>query len=332
MNSTHKCEVVKIELQKHPNANSLSFMNVFGGYTVCCRTDDWKGIHKGIYIPPESEVDITRPEFSFLAGMSKNGKTAIIKVKKFRGIQSFGLLIPAPEDAQIGEDFAEKLGVTHYEPEFQVCMGGDNEKPPKELANLSKYDIDTARKYSHLFIPGEAVWVTEKLHGSNSTYSWIDDRIWVKSRTLWKKEDDRSPWWIAYKNTPSIGDFCRDNPGWKVHGEILGIQGKDYSYGFSASKTGFAAFDVSDEYGNFLPPLEFFEICYKYDIPTVPIVANMQWIDLESVATFAEGKSLWPGVDQIREGVVITPSNERWHPDIGRVKLKIVGFGYLEKN
>ena len=331
MNSTHKCEVIRLELQKHPNADSLSFMSVFGGYTVCCKTEDWKGQDKAIYIPPESLVEINRPEFNFLAPLSKNGKTVVVKAKKFRGMQSFGLLVPAPKDAVIGEDYAERLGVTHYEPEFDVKMGGDGEKPPTELASMSKYDVDTARKYSYVFTEGEEVIGTLKLHGSNSTYSWVDGRIWVKSRSQWLKETDNLPWWIAYYNTPSIRRFCEENPYYRLHGEVLGVQGKDYSYNYSPSKTGFAAFDISDALGQFLDFDEYFGLCVKYDIPMAPIIYRGPWLGVDKMAEFSEGKYVYNNFEHIREGVVYVPKEERWHPDIGRVKLKIVGFGYLEK-
>jgi hypothetical protein len=33
----------------------------------------------------------------------------------------------------------------------------------------------------------------------------------------------------------------------------------------------------------------------------------------------------------VREGCVVLPVRERRHPEIGRVQLKIVGNGYLER-
>jgi RNA ligase (TIGR02306 family) len=331
MKSTHKCEVVPVALLPHENADTLSLVKI-DGYIVGVKTADWIGIEKGIYIPPESVVDVTRPEFTFLAPLSKDGKTARVKVKKFRGIQSFGLLIPAPNDAVIGEDYAERLGVTHYEPEFEICMGGDNERPPVELANVTKYDIDTARKYAKLFVPGEMVFVTSKLHEANATYSWVDGRIWVKSRSFWKKESEICPWWMTYYNTPSIKKFCEENPGWRLHGEMLGCQGKDYEYGYSKNKPGFAAFDISKPDGTFVGPQEFFLTCHEYSIPTVNLMYVGPWIGLDEIAKMASGKYTYNGYEHTLEGVVICPQEERWDCEVGRVKLKIVSFDYLNKD
>lgn len=337
MKSTHKCPVVEVKMEKHPNADTLSVVRV-DEYTVGVKTEDWvrhqwrnkEGKCYGIYIPPDSVVDITRPEFVFLSGLSKDGKTARITVKKFRGIQSFGLLIPAPDDAVLGEDYVEKLGVTHYEPEMQITMGGNNERPPSALVSIPKYDVDTARKYGHLFTPGEIVFITEKVHGANATYVWLDGRIWVKSRTFWKAQDEKCPWWRAYHNTPSIEKFCRENPGCRIHGEILGVQ--PLRYGFTPGNTGFAAFDITDESGKYLDAAEFLATAKMYKIPTVPIMGFFTWNNFDEIAMMAEGKTRWPGVDHTKEGIVIVPEHERWNEEIGRVKLKIVGFGYLEKS
>jgi len=39
--STHRVEVVPVSLEKHPNADALSVVRVFG-YSVCVRTEDWQ--------------------------------------------------------------------------------------------------------------------------------------------------------------------------------------------------------------------------------------------------------------------------------------------------
>ena len=87
--SDHRCEVVPVVLEKHPNADSLSVVKVFDGYTVCVRTADWEGVDKGVYIPPDSVVPDTE-QFKFLEGHLR------IKAKKLRGINSYGMLVPVP--------------------------------------------------------------------------------------------------------------------------------------------------------------------------------------------------------------------------------------------
>ncbi len=112
--STHLVEVVKIKLEPHPNADSLSIVKVYG-YTVCVRTEDWQDGDLGAYIPPDSIIDTTRSEFSFL-NKDINKPNVRIRVIKLRGIISMGLLIPAPSDSKEGDNVAGILGVRHYEP------------------------------------------------------------------------------------------------------------------------------------------------------------------------------------------------------------------------
>src|SRR3954468_7796695 len=103
-NSTHEVTIVPIILEKHPNADTLSFVNVFGGYTCVVRTQDWQDVKYGAYIPPDSLVDTSRSEFGFLATKARADGLHRVKAMKLRGIVSFGLMIPAPEGAEPGQD------------------------------------------------------------------------------------------------------------------------------------------------------------------------------------------------------------------------------------
>lgn len=168
--STHKVEVVPISLEKHLNADKLSIVRVYG-FTVVVRTEDWQGVTRAAYLPPDSLVSITRDEFSFLASEANSEGKVRIKAKKLRGVLSFGLLVPAPADAAIGDDVADQLGVEHYEPPIKggggpggIKMGGEVAKPP--AVGFVKYDLEAGRRYAQrAFVPGEPTIVTEKIHG-----------------------------------------------------------------------------------------------------------------------------------------------------------------------
>lgn len=160
--STHKAEVVKVVRETHPNGDKLFVVHVYG-YTVCINKKDWEGIELGVYVVPDSVVDTTRPEFSFLAERDTTDNKYRVRVHKFRGVMSQGLLVPAPPGAKLGDDVAEQLGITHYEPPKDLTMGGDNEKAPPGIR--PNYDIDSWHRYRHLFTEGEEVVVTEKIEG-----------------------------------------------------------------------------------------------------------------------------------------------------------------------
>jgi RNA ligase (TIGR02306 family) len=192
--STHKAEVVPVVLEKHQDADKLSVVKVYG-YTCCCNTADWAGIDKGVFIVPDSLVDVRRPEFAFLAEQANAEGKARIKARRLRGVVSYGLLVPAPAGAQIGDDLAEQLGVERYEPpepgesqKDKFVTSGEEEAGPDLDTGPSKYDIDAFEVYAdRVFVDGEPVVLTEKLDGSNARFVYHDGRFWVKSRKRWVK-------------------------------------------------------------------------------------------------------------------------------------------------
>jgi RNA ligase (TIGR02306 family) len=160
--TTHTAEVVKVHLEKHPNADSLSIVQV-DGYTVVVRTSDWVEDELGVYIKSDSVVKTTRPEFSFLKTEGRDIER--IKVKKLRGIISMGLLIKSPINSKLGDDVASILEVEHYEPPMEMSTYGENIRGPSLLYSPPKYDVDSIRSYPDIFQEGELISITEKVHG-----------------------------------------------------------------------------------------------------------------------------------------------------------------------
>ncbi len=156
--STHKCEVVKIELSEHPNADALSIVPVFGWQCVV-RTDEWNDGDLGVYVPPDSVVPDTE-EIKRLGGMSGR-----IRAIRLRQVVSMGLLLHAPDGAEEGDDLMEALGVTHYEPPLPMSSGGEAERGPAGF--FPHYDVENYRNssYGSLISAGEDVVITEKIHG-----------------------------------------------------------------------------------------------------------------------------------------------------------------------
>jgi RNA ligase (TIGR02306 family) len=317
MNSTHKVEIVPVRLQPHPNADKLAIVEVFG-YTVCVDKTQWQDGALGAYIPPDSIVDSARPEFAWLAGHER------IRVKRLRGVVSMGLLVPAPSGMALGEDAAEALGVTHYNPPDPAHTGGEAGKPPSGYAPC--YDVENARRFAHVFDPGEPVWVTEKLHGASARYVCRDGAMFCGSRTEWKREAESVAWWRVLRETPELEAFCREHPGLVVYGELYG-QVQDLKYGVAGGAR-FACFDILDG-SRWLDPAEARDV--GASLPFVPIIADGVPWEFKSVAALAEGPSLVPGAAHVREGCVVKPMRERTHLEVGRVNLKIVGNGYLER-
>lgn len=317
---THKAEVCRITLENHNNADSLEVCRIFG-FTCCVRKGDFTDGQLAVYIQPDSVVDSTRPEFSFLAGHER------IKVKRLRGVVSMGLLIPAPEAAVEGDDLAEHFGITHYEPPLPGSTCGEVEGGPVGIY-APKYDVESMYRHKHLFIEDEEVIATEKIHGANSRFVYApdEDRMYCGSKNEWKRQSEGNLWWKALKSNPWIEEFCRKNPGDILYGEVFGNV-QTLKYGAKPNDTFFCAFDVLRN-GEWR---EFDE--WTKDAPiegVVPLIYRGPF-DFQKLIELSDGSSTIPNAGHIREGIVVRPVKERIDDHLGRVHLKMIGNSYMEK-
>lgn len=318
--SVREALVVPVTLEKHDNADSLSIVRI-GGFSVVVRTEQWTGLSKGIYIPPDEIVDTSREEFSFL-------DKPRIKAKKIRGIWSMGLLIPAPSHAQIGDNYYDMLGLQHYEPELHLNMGDESVKAPSTFSGLPKYDIENARgKYSNMFVDGEDVFCMVKIHGANTSVTYVDEQLYVHSRTQWPKEGD-SIFWKAVNSCPELIYAAKENPGLLIYGETYGM---NPGFNYDASKTNpkFRCFDIMRPDRTFFNVSELTNFVQEYKIPTAPILGTFKF-NLDELCKLAEsGPWFNKGID---EGIVFRSLEERYNTMFGRVIGKIINPAYLEKN
>lgn len=330
--STHKAEVIKInKIFPHPNADRLEIIHAFN-YTVVVQKDLYLEGQLAVYIVPDTIVDTRRAEFAYLAADCKPGETKYrVRAKKLRQVPSFGILIPAPEDAKVGDDLFERLGLEHYEPPEEFTTGGEAAKAP-ECGYVPNYDVDALKRYVDKFIPGELVIVTEKIHGASAKYTWSNGAMHVGSKSEWKKQADDNAWWKALKNTAMLRAFCKEHEHLVVYGEIYGAV-QDLKYGCKPGEIRFAAFDLWHKteqrwlcWNEVLKTLTY----AAAKIPFVPTLGEMPF-NMDTINELAEGKTLVPGADHIREGVVVKPVVERTDLEIGRVCLKVVGLGYLDR-
>ena len=318
--STHKVEVVRVRIEAHPNADRLDVARIFG-FTCCVLKNSFVDGQLAAYVQPDSVVDSTRPEFEFLAGHER------IRVKKLRGVVSMGLLIHAPEGSKEGDDVAEHFGVTHYEPPIPGERVGEVEGGPIGIY-APKYDVESMYRYKRLFVDGEPVVATEKIHGANSRYVFAPDenRMYAGSRGEWKAPNLADLWWKSLGRNLWIEEFCRQFPGDVLYGEVFGNV-QSLKYGAGPGEVFFRAFDVLRngmwrEYEDWT--------AYIAEGNRVPVVFAGEF-DFDLLVKLSDGASLIPGANHCREGIVVRPIPERIDPHQGRVHLKLVGNTYLEK-
>lgn len=160
----------------------------------------------------------------------------------------------------------------------------------------------------------------------------------VGSHRQWKRYDPRDQWWRALEATPELAEFCRNNPDLVVYGEIYGDV-QDLTYGCKPGEIRFVAFDLlrigDDGTKRWLDADHCRRKLKDWSVPQVPMVYSWLPFDFLKVLDLAEMNSILAyhnsGGKQMAEGIVVKPITERYDPLIGRVNLKVVSNGYLER-
>jgi len=312
------------ELTPHSNADTLDVTRVWD-YPVIVRRGDFQPDDLAAYVPVDSVVPDDDPRWAFLAGHNR------IKAKRLRGIFSMGLLIKSEPGWSEGDDVTDALRVTRYEPCVSHVHGAamQTENEPDGSTMPIYTDVEGLRRWPDVLVPGEPVVVTEKIHGANGRFCWHDGRLWVGSHKQIKKQNDRNMWWRIAAQYDLAAKLAA-HPDVAVYGEVFG-QVQDLRYGHdNARPMSFAPFDAMDltarRYLSFEP---FMDLCRDLGLERVPVLwcGEAGWSD--DLRALAEGPSMVPGAENIREGFVVKPVYERWHDKLGRVVLKMAGEGYL---
>lgn len=313
--------VVSIGLiTKHPNADTLSITHVYDGYPCIFKTGDFKEGDLAVYIPINSVLPNTKP-FSFLT--SKERKR--LKAKKLCGLFSMGILVPAPDNVEEGNNVQDLFGIKKWEPDIRAFTGGQCEAPPKGWQIPIYTDIEGLRRWPHILQEGEEVIITEKIHGANARYIHDGERLWCCSRTQIKKEAENNLWWKAARQA-ELAQKLIHYPKMVFFGEVYGqVQDLKYNHNHD-DEPSFIVFDIfSIENKSYLNHDEAVEIVNKLNLQWVPILYRGGW-DL-SLVHYAEGKSMLG--DNVREGFVVRPTQKRFIRGVGRVIFKMHGQGYL---
>jgi len=221
-----------------------------------------------------------------------------------------------------------------------------------ENPGFPKYtDIQNLRHYPDLFNSGEAIVVTEKIHGANCRVGIVKVGELPASglpiyqdmagshnvRRTDPADNSEHPdqahrsdtYWFPW-TLPGVKELLVDMlPGHNsvvLYGEVFGpgIQTLDYGQEGLA----FRAFDIKID-GTYLRYLDFEEACVRYGVEPVPFKGVLTWGEtaMERVKAFASDKPF--AGDHISEGVVLRPAEERTDPRVGRAVLKFVNDDYL---
>lgn len=324
--STHSVNIIEIsEVRPHGNAERLEIVPI-GGWQAVVKKGQFAPGNRAIYIQPDYTVPTARPEFSFLAKEGRDRHR--LKAIRLRGSLSFGLLIPVPDelkDRPVGADVMAELGIERYEPPVKLAKADELPADQWPEVYASKFDVESLQNFPGIIQPGELVIVTEKVHGANARYLYLNGVFYMGSRRNWLKPDVGHPWKRASDNDHRIQTWCEAHPGVVLYGEIYGAV-QSLKYG-SPKDVRFAAFAASSN-GDWM---DTGHLLLDHSLPTVPRLFCGAY-DPGLVLPLAEQDSTVEGAEpgHMREGIVIVPERERRHEEIGRVALKHISNRYWE--
>lgn len=334
-------EVLKVdEIVPHPDPETIRLeIAKFKGWQCVVPKGQIKLDKYYVYFPIDS---ILPKKLSDSIGITKYLSNGRVKIAKLRGIPSFGILWSVNEAKHylecegykwqhVLEDnkLAEYLGVKKWEPPPNLNV--QDAIKPNPL--FTKYtDIENLRHYVDIFNANEEVIFTEKLHGGNHRFGYIDGEYVAGSHNIQFKENKENKYWyvVSDKMRKLVKNVSEQNENAPVimYGEIIGVQ--DLKYGLQNGHVDYRCFDIkiNEKYLDFD---DFMDMCDKYDIPTVPILYQGPYT-INAVLKHAYSKTYIKNADNIMEGIVIKPVKERFNTQIGRTILKYVFDQYLGRN
>ncbi len=342
----------------HPNADKLELLHLEGlTYQFVVGKGEFKPGDLVVYFPLDS---VLPNELAKKINLPvKDDKPFRVKSIRLRGQWSEGIvahlvdLRPGSEwvgrkgGIIDGQDVTEFLGVVKYEPpepEFNIFGSGRAPNLRALPTTVHRYDIENLQRYPDVYavLREQPVVVTEKLEGSHF-WCRIDkdgETIHVGQRNFEIARGDEldplHPFWKALYNNhldEALRAMALLYRGYDItiRGEIVGrgIQGNYYD--LTEEKHHVYAFEIELN-GEPVSALSFMDITDEFYIQRVPILAAFNTLaelapTLEDAIALAHGKSHL--VDKLREGIVIKPQTEQYHPEIGRLFIKIRDAEYL---
>lgn len=331
------CPVVELTVRDHPDADRLEIAG-HGGYQMVVGKGVWSTGDRAVYVPEASVLPDSLIEEMGLTGRLAGKARNRVKAVRLRGVVSQGLVVPLGSPhlptfrnpPQLGDDLAEALGIVKWEPPIPPRMDGVAEPCPWP----SGFDVDSWQKHPDLFVLGERVQVTEKLHGTFCLLGYdphqgsvaASKRMAGKARFAPDDEENAGNLYVrAWREHADRIVGWAETHGRRLQllGEIVGPKVQDLTYG--QQRPTFMAFDAKVGYDT-LNPEQTQTLLADLGVPSVPVVEGSVPFDHDLMLRLAAAPSSFGG---LREGVVVRPVEYRTASGAGRVIVKYVNPAYL---
>lgn len=293
-----------------------------GDKVVFCEVDSW--------VPTELAPLLSKGK----EPREYNGvKGERLRTVKLRGQLSQGLLLPLSVLDHVESELIEGLDVSYplniqkWEPVLPACLTGVARSTfPADVPKTDQLRIQNLKDFYQLL--SQHTWeVTEKLHGSSSTfYLDVDSDFHVCSRNLDLKFDEQNAYWkVALMYDVEQKMKAHKLEGYAIQGELIGegLNGNQYK-----TTLDFYVFDVYDvNKAQYLNAEQRVKLCYDLGLKHVPCLHEQYVAKMgdtkDTLLAYAEGKSMLNGSE--REGLVFKSIQ---NPD---VSFKVVSNRWLIK-
>ena len=262
-----------------------------------------------VYFEIDSFLPAGNPAFAFMESRGKQKDTHEregyrLRTIKLRGTLSQGLALPLSavgvDDAQLGDDVTDAIGVTKWEPPMPACLGGEAKGAiPGWIRKTDQERIQNMPEILGLELDYE---VSVKLDGSSMTVYHRDGETGVCSRNLDLRETEGNSFWSVARRS-GLPEKLANIGNVAIQGELIGpgIQGNQEKLSYHDMYV----FDVwlIDEQ-RYARQEERLAIVKQLGVPHVPIIHYKARAPktVSEALDLADGPSLNPAVK--REGLV----------------------------
>lgn len=357
-------EVVKLNVEPHPDADRLDIVRPDGTAYVCIsQKDRFKTGEMAVYVGEGSVVpEALLKDSGFWdeehdKGMLAGSRGDRVKAIKLRGIISQGILIdlptafrntlPLPAGRIDHESVGSSLGITKYVPPIPSSLDGEV-YPCDTIPGYT--EIENFKRYPNLLQDGEEVVATEKIHGSCAVYHLDGDgTMHVASKGFAKKglalvRNEHNGYWQMAElyDMLAVLHHIRDTnaePGEAVtlYAEIHGQGVQDLQYGLKEKRL--RVFDIRVGRDRWMPYFDMQQALLDASYYTDPDARPLGWVPLLYGGEFdrdllvglanEKGSTIDPGT--VREGIVVKAQPERHNVTYGRAIVKMISDKYLSR-
>lgn len=321
---------------KHPRAEKLELAACEGlGFQFCIPKGNYEIGQEVLYFP----VDTILPEeFKTKMGLRAPGR---IKTIQLRGEYSQGFVFPLSEAKKIFDCDFKTLPVeeitlffhaTKYEPPQKFVSAGELLPLPE---GQGIYDIENIDRYVDVWqdLLDKDCVVLEKIEGTNISISKKEGELFVcqRANSIKEKEGIANAYWEAARKSKLL-DKIQYLPDSDIvlMGELIGPSIQSNIYKLSEPKI--LIFDIRIN-GRWQDYKTFKKICQDLDVEVVPEIAQGRLRDIlngKTVEEYADGFSKL--FNTLREGIVVKPLVEEFHPKLRRVILKKHSLRYQSQD